>query len=455
MFNRIRMFAGNALCIRPQDRVPQEVARNFQHNVLFNTLDLMAFFFSDSFVSINTIMPVFAATLTDNPVIIGLMPAIANAGWFLPQLFLAGYVSRQKRVLPLALRLSVIERLPYLVLAVFALMVSQLSKSSAVALLVTIMTFRGLGSGLVALPWQELMAKVIPITHRSRFFGFSRVLAQTMGIIGSAIAVMVLSRLAYPLNYAVGFLIAVVSQWISFGFFSQNREPANEEALSLPQVSENNTAEVQPVKAKMVDFELFGKILRTDKNLQRYLIARSLIFVGAMGSAFLAVYGLKRFSLDDGAAAIFTGLIFGSGIIGNALFGAIGDRIGPKKLIMIAQLIWAAAVLIVLSAQTAGLYYLVFILFGLNNAAMVMGDAILVMELGEKKHRTTYLGLTRSLTGAFLLLAPFLAGWLVESFGYPAMFGVSMAFTMLGILLFARVKDRPRHREVVEEALVD
>ncbi len=454
MFNRLRMFAGNALRIRPQDRVPQEVARNFQHNVLFNTLDLMAFFFADSFVSINTIMPVFAATLTDNPIIIGLMPAIANAGWFLPQLFLAGYVSRQKRVLPLALRLSVLERLPYLALMIFALMVSRMSKSSAVTLLLAIMIFRGLGSGLVALPWQELMAKVIPITHRSRFFGFSRVLGQTMGIIGSAIAVMVLSRLAYPYNYAVGFSIAVIAQWISFWFFSRNRESVKEDPPTAI-TSEMGAAELPRVKAKMIDFELFGQILRTDKNLQRYLIARSLIFVGGMGSAFLAVYGLKRFSLDDGSAAIFTGLIYGSGIIGNALFGAIGDRIGPKKLVMIAQLIWIAAMLIVLFAPVAGLYYLVFILFGLNTAAMVMGDSILVMELGEEKYRTTYLGLTRSLTGAFLLLAPFFAGWLVEGFGYPVMFGVSMALTTLAILLFARVKDRPRHREVVEEALVE
>ena len=42
-----------------------------------------------------------------------------------------------------------------------------------------------LGSGLIALSWQELIATVIPITHRSRFFGFSRVVGQTMGIIGS------------------------------------------------------------------------------------------------------------------------------------------------------------------------------------------------------------------------------------------------------------------------------
>ena len=463
MFARVRSFVGAALRIKPQDHVPPNVARNFPHNVLVNTLDLMAFFFADSFVSINTIMPVFAATLTDNPIIIGLMPAIANAGWFLPQLFMAGYVSSLKKKLPFTIKMAVLERLPYLLLPIFALFVPQLTKPSAVTLLLVIMILRGLGSGLVALSWQELIASVIPITHRSRFFGFSRVLGQTMGVIGSAIAALVLSRLAYPLNYAVGFTIAVVAQWISFLAFSKNREPepgtAAVEALpaqiEVAASAQNGPAveEMSSAPRKMIDLNLFGRILKSDANLRRYLVARSLMFIGGMGAAFLAVYGLKKFALDDGAAAIFTGLIFMSGIVGYALFGAIGDRIGPKKVVTIAQVIWLAAMTLVLLAPNATAYYLVFVMFGLNSAGMVLGDSILVMELGDEEHRTTYVGLTRTLTGAFVLVAPFVAGWLVEGFSYPVMFGVSVVFTVIGTLLFARVKDRPRHREVVEEAL--
>ena len=456
----IRNLAGTALRIKPSDNVPPEVAEPFPHNVLVNTLDLSAFYFADSFVSINTIMPVFAATLTKNPIIIGLIPAIVNAGWFFPQLFMAGYVQSLKKKLPFALRLALLERIPFLLMPIFAFLLPQMAKQQAVTLLLLLMILRGLGSGLVALSWQELIATVIPITHRSRFFGFSRVVGQTMGIIGSAIAGLVLSSFPYPTNYGLGFSITVVAQWISFYFFSQNREPKpaptlpEAPALPLePGVTAPEAPSAPAAKPKMIDFNLFGRILRTDHNLQRYLVARSLLFFGNMATAFLAVYGLQKFSLDDGAAALFTGLIFLSGIVGYAVFGVLGDRIGPKKILMIAQVIWLFGMVVALSAASIGVYYLVFVAFGLNSAGMILGDSILVMELGDEQHRATYLGLTRSLTGVFVLLAPFVAGWLVEGFGYPLMFALSIVFTILGTSLFGWVKDRPRHRELVEEAL--
>ena len=80
----------NFLRILPEDNVHPEVARHFKHNVYVNTMDMTLFIFGDSFISVNTILPVFAATLTDSPLVIGLIPAIINAGWFLPQRFMAG-----------------------------------------------------------------------------------------------------------------------------------------------------------------------------------------------------------------------------------------------------------------------------------------------------------------------------------------------------------------------------
>jgi len=82
-------------------------------------------------------------------------------------------------------------------------MVPRISKSTALTFLLLLITLRGLTSGLVALPWQELQAKVIPITHRARFWGISRVVAQVAGVVGSVIATFVLSRLPYPQNFAL------------------------------------------------------------------------------------------------------------------------------------------------------------------------------------------------------------------------------------------------------------
>lgn len=65
--NPLTRLFDRVLRIHPEDHVSPGVAANFKHNVFANTLDLMFFFFSDSIWSINTIMPVFAATLTDSP----------------------------------------------------------------------------------------------------------------------------------------------------------------------------------------------------------------------------------------------------------------------------------------------------------------------------------------------------------------------------------------------------
>jgi MFS family permease len=73
-----------------------------------------------------------------------------------------------------------------------------------------------------------------------------------------------------------------------------------------------------------------------------------------------------------------------------------------------------------------------------------LGDTMLIMELGDERLRPTYLGMARSLTGASLLLAPVLSGWLLQSFSYVVMFAVSLAFMLLSTVIMATVKDRPR-----------
>jgi len=95
-------------------------------------------------------------------------------------------------------------------------------------------------------------------------------------------------------------------------------------------------------------------------------------------------------------------------------------------------------------APVIWVYYLVFVLFGLNSAGMVLGDSLLVMELGEEKLRPTYLGLARSLTGIFVLLSPILAGWLVESFDYRVMFAISCALSLIAAPMMNQVHDVPR-----------
>lgn len=439
MVTRLRYLLSNLFRIRPEDNVPASVARNFRHNVLINTLDISFFFMADSFWNINTIMPVFAATLTDNPFIIGLMPAIVNAGWFLPQMFIASRVTNSPKILPLSVRLGVLERLPYLLFAVLALAIPHIGKSTALILLILLMSWRGIAGGMSALPWQEVMARVIPLSHRARFFGFSRVFGQGAGILGSVISGIILANLSYPRNYALGFGIAVIIQWLSFASYIQNREPDPEQS---------NLPDAKPIpsqpKKPAIDFSMFGRILKKDGNFRLYLLARSISFIGNMATAFIAVYAIKSFHLPDEQAAVFTGVILASGVLGYALWGAVGDRIGPKKIMVLSFICWFVALIIAIISKSIWLYYLVFALFGLYQSGVGVGDSMLIMELGEESLRPNYLGMGRTLTGSFLLLAPVLAGSLVSRYDYSVMFIVSAFFVTIATLLMSRVKDVPR-----------
>ena len=105
---------------------------------------------------------------------------------------------------------------------------------------------------------------------------------------------------------------------------------------------------------------------------------------------------------------------------------------------------WFAALIVAISSKSVWLYYLVFALFGIYQSGVGVGDSMLIMELGEDSLRPTYLGMGRTLTGSFLLIAPVVAGFLVEEYSYLVMFVVSAVFIAIAAILMARVEDAPR-----------
>jgi len=433
MINRLKSQVSNFLRIRPEDNVAPAVAREFKHNVLYNTADVSFFVFADAFVSLGTIMTVFTATLTDSPFIIGLVPAILWATWYLPQIFFTGIVSRQRMKLPFTLKMGAVERIPYIFMPILALLIPHITRQTAIALLLGLMVLRGLGGGFTALPWQELMATIIPISHRGRFWGASRVFVQAMGVIGSVIATVVLGKFMYPYNYAIAFSIAIVAQWISFYLISKTREPEPEH-WQEPAATQ-----------KMLDFPMFRQILKRDKNFVLYMVARSISFLGGTATTFLAVYGIRRFGLGDSQAAVFSGIIFFTGIVIYAYLGGLTDKIGPKRIVVFSLICLAASLTLTVLSPNIWVFYAVFILQGIYGAALNMGDMMLVMELGEESLRPTYLGLARTMTGVVLIVVSVSGGLIVEKLGFNFMFWLATAMTLVSVVLFSIVKDRPRN----------
>ncbi len=433
---RVRALArlDSFFTLPPDANVDPEVAQLFKRNFLVNLLDQMSWLFGASFVSVNAMLPVFAAHLTSSPLVIGLIPALTDAGWFLPQLFFAPYVERLPRKLPLVGVLGFLERVPYLVLPVAALWLARghLPGSLPVTLFILLILWKSVGSGLVAGPWQEMMAKVIPVSHRGRFFGIGHAIGQLLGVAGSAVAAILLTRLPYPQNFAVSFAVGAVGIWGSYIFVMLTREPA----LAPPP---------QPPHSNRAYAGRLLQILKRDVNFTVYLLSRWLSYFGGMAFGFIAVYAVQHFQLPDSAAAVFTGILYASGVIGYAVWGPIGDRVGHKRVMEIAGYLWLAALIVAMVSPGAWGFYVVFALMGFSSAGGVLSDLNIAMEFGPEAERPTYIGLARTFTGPALLVAPLIGGWIAQTWSYPALFVTSAGFVIGGLaLLTLRVRE-PRH----------
>jgi MFS family permease len=224
-----------------------------------------------------------------------------------------------------------------------------------------------------------------------------------------------------------------VAQWISFYLISRTREPEPEH-WKEPES-----------KQRMLDFPMFRQILKRDKNFVRYMVARSISFLGGTATTFLAVYGIRRFALGDSQAAIFSGIIFFTGIIGYAYLGGLTDKIGPKRIVVFSLFCLAASLALTVIARNIWVFYIVFILQGIYGAALNMGDMMLVMELGEESLRPIYLGLARTMTGVVLIVVSVSGGLIVEKLGFEFMFWLATGMTLVSVVLFSTVKDHPRN----------
>jgi MFS family permease len=429
-FNRVQRF----FALPPDATVDADIARHYPRNFLVNGVDMVFWLFGSSFVSVSAILPVFASRLTDSAIVIGLIPALTDAGWFLPQLFLAPYVERLARKKPIVIWLGAVERLPYFVLPVMALWLPSLPRTAAVTVFMALMAWKALGSGIVATPWQELMAKIIPVARRGRFFGTAHFVGQLLGVGGSAIAAWLLATLPYPQNFAWCFGVGSVGIGGSLAFLAFAREPARapEPRLMRPQ---------QPYLTRLTS------ILRRDANFRTYLLSRWLAYFGGMANGFLAVYAVKHYHLPDAAAAVYTGLLYGAGVAGYAIWGPLGDRWGHKRVMELANSVWLAALALAFLSPAAWGFNVVFALVGFANAGGVLSDLNIAMEFGPEAERPTYIGLARTVTGPAVFVAPVLGGWIAQTWNYPALFAVSLLFALAGLaLLHWRVREPRRAR---------
>ena len=395
-----------------------EVEHNYRWNVAMNLLDGSIFWFGLSFIAPSTILPLFVSKLTDSTLAVGLVAVISSGAWYLPQMFAAHWIERLPRMMPVISRAGFfLERLPVWLLVVAALMAGSWP-AAALAFFFAVYVWRGLGSGVVAPAWQDMLARCFPVRRRGRFLGTASFLGAAAAAAGAALSAWLLERLPFSLNFAAIFGVAAVATTVSWFFLSQTREPA--------QPPSRRPAERERLLARL------PRVLRSDPNFRRFLTARWLLALGGMGSGFLTVAAIDRWQVPDATVGVFTAALWLGQALGYMCFGLLTDRFGNKLSLELGAAALAAAFLLAWLAPAAEWYYAVFALVGINLSALLSSGLLVTMEFSAPEQRPTYVGIANSSVGLVNMAAPLVGAWLA-TIGYGPLFAASAVASLVGL----------------------
>jgi MFS family permease len=323
---------------------------------------------------------------------------------------------------------TVHERIPFLGLAVVALLLPSIGLKTGLIITFILLTWQGLGGGITANSWTSMISKIIPPETRGTFFGMQASIANLF-LSGAAVgAGYLLSWLNSPFDFMTCFLMASLFFTFSWFALALTREPIDHEKV----IEENQP----PFWHGAV------RILKRDANFNWFLIARFLSQFATMGFAFYIVYALRRFRMDEVTAGYFTATLTFAQTIANAGMGWLGDRIGHRFMLLLGAASAIFSSFLAWVAPSLGWFFPIFALSGFANVSIWTNGLTMAVDFSGESERPFYIGLAQTLTAPATILAPLLGGWIADTRGFNITFALStlLSISMMAILLFL-VKD--------------
>lgn len=394
----------------------------YRFNFTVNVLDGGFFGFALGAASFVAVIPLFVHHLTDSAILIGLIPAIHDVGWQLPQLFTSRRVTRLSRYKPMVLWATIHERLPFLGLALVAWYAEGMDRTGVLILTYSLLVWQGLGGGITGTAWQSMIGKIIPPRRHGLFYGVQAAAAHFLYSLGSVLAGVLLARLAFPRHFAALFLIAGLAMGISFVFLALTRE----EHWPSPPADRGGERFWPDVLA----------VLRGNRSFRWFVLARAFAQFGVMAVAFYSVYAVRNLEMNEATAGWMAAVFAGIQIVANPVLGWLGDRRGYRFAMLVGLCASVLSALVALAAPTVAWFYLAFALAGVANVAVWTIMLAMVLSFGAVEERPTYIGLANTLVAPVTLLAPMVGGWLADTYGYQTAFLAAAFGGILSLSLF-------------------
>ncbi len=427
----------------PRDALSTLAARHFRRNYALSILNGGVFGFVDSVISPYLVLSLFVHQLGGSSLLVGLLPAIYNGGWFLPQFLISHRLQElpyKKTVYNLA---SVVRAAAWAALILATFLVDGTHPTLLLILFFVFYTTYNLFAGVAGAPFMDIVAKTIPVARRGTFFGRRDLAGAAMAIGAGYLIELLLSpdvAPPFPLNFGWIFILAGVAIAIGLGAFAFVVEPPESASVSRITFREQLRAA--------------QSLWRTRYIYRRYLLTRIAFAAADIATPFYAIYATTVLQIPAETVGLYIAFTTGAMLITNPLLSRLSDQRGHRLVLLIATAgMVAAPILALLFGLLPGGPWLgipfgvVFVLIGISRTSGNIANPSYLLEIATADERPLYIGLTNTVLGIATLL-PIAGGVLLDLAGFNAILLVTVSLGALSLKLAAgmiepRALDKP------------
>lgn len=386
-------------------------------------------------VDTSTIIATLVHALTGSSFAVGAAAAIARYGWLFPQLIVGWMAQRRRRRAPFYM-VGALGRVVCLVgvAGLIGLAGDRLGVGLTAGFFL-LWTAYAFVSGIVAVPYNDIVGRTIASAHRSRMLAIRFFGGGLLALAVAGIADRLLADLPFPGGYAAVLGLGAILLLIS--------------PLSFISAGEPEAPPIVDGKRGFMDFLRDGvAIVRIDRRFRLFLYAQWLSGAVAMALPF---YILQVTTVQSGpsSVALLLGVQTMGSLVSNPLWGWWGDLRGKRALLEAVAAISMLAPLLMLAWLAIGggaalaWFAAVFVLLGAVGNGGTIAQLGYLMEISPDDRRPAYSGYFNGLVAPAALLP--LAGAVIAEVGsYAAVFAASGMAALLQLLVVRRLREAER-----------
>lgn len=418
-FNKLYDYLNNEskdrVCKGITDEACNHVASNFFTILFTHTFTKLG----DTLSNPKTVLTWLMNYVNAPVFLISLIVPIRESGALIPQVAISNYVKKKPIRKYIWVVGSIIQGLA---IAAIGLVSLHFDKNVAGWLIIVCLIIFSLARSLASVSSKDIKGKTIPKTRRGRLGGYTSSFSGILVLI-AGLYITYTSKTTENIQFYTNLIFFAASMWIIASVIYAS-------VKEFPTPIENEAGEQNSIADNL-------KLLKDDKHLRDFVIARSLLLCSALSAPFyvtVAQNSVKDTSYLLGLLIISNGL---ASIVSSPYWGKLADKSSKNTMAYAVTIASLCGLILFLIITFAGdfktqlwLYPSAFFVLGVAHSGVRQGRKTYIIDMASGNERTNYVSVSNTIIGLILLVT----GGLSAVLSLVSVESVILALSIIGLL---------------------